>query len=671
MRKALHILMALLWFGSLSANEDSLIVYSLLEQAKQNQNVDSANYYADKAMSFAKKQNYFDGILTTAKYMGNQYAATGELEKSVTLYKDIVNQHSFDPKQLSTAYNQIGIYHVYMGHYDSTEAYFLKALKMREQLKDSVGMGASLNNLGNVTMTTGDYDKALNYFVKALTIRETINDSGGIASSTNNLGLIYYKQQKFDKAIEYYHRALAINQQQGLPDKEILILMNLGNIYDEINQLDSSVHYYQLAIPKAEQYGDVRLIAMTYGNMGVTQQKLENYGLAKSYLHRALKIRIQSEDLEGQAILYNNLGAVYNGTLQYDSAIYYFNKSLNFSEQINFKEATRDNYMGLVVAYESIGKYQEALQAHQQYANIKDSLLNEETNQQIAQINAKYETEKKEKQLAEQKIKISNQQLKVKQRNYLLMGLILVLVFIVATSYYIYKQQKLKQQRLEEENRLKDKIAEVTVQNQLHEERLRISGDLHDNIGAQLTFIISSIDNMKLAFTSVDEKLNSKLTDVANFTRTTITQLRDTIWALNKDEISFDDLKARLYNYIENAKLAQEQTEFEFKTDLTSNFLLNSIQGVSIYRVVQEAINNSIKYAAATNIVLNITETNTTLSLSIKDDGIGFNLPEIQLGNGLENMKNRAASIHALFTLNSAPDKGTEIIMQVDKKYLL
>lgn len=662
-------ILAILLFCSLllPANEDSLIVFSLLEQANATENIDSAKVYADKAMSYSKKNNYLDGVLSTAKHFGNQYAKTGELEKSIDLYLKVLSEHKFNNLQLSTAYNQIGIYHVYMGHYDSTETYFLKALKMREQLKDSIGIGASLNNLGNVSMSMGDYDKATSYFFKALKIREQINDTNGIASSTNNLGMIYYKQQKFEDAISYYHRALSINQQQGVISKEILILLNLGNIYDEIMQLDSSEYYYSIAIKQAEEFGDARFKSMAYGNMGVTQDKLKNYDSAKAYFRKALKIRVESNDLEGQAIVYNNLGAVYVATNQYDSAVYYFKKSLVFSEQIDYKECTRDNYLGLSDAYEKQGNFKASFLAHQNYEVVKDSMLNEATNKQIAALKTSYETEKKEKAIEEQKAQISLQQLKVKKRNYLILAFAILVVFIIVIGGFIYRYQKQKQFRLIEENRLKDEMTQVQLQNKLHEERLKIAGGLNENIGSQLSFIISSIDNIKHQFQITDDKLNKRLSDVGNFTKTTITQLRDTIWALNKDSISFEDLKMRLYNYLEQAKLAQDHTKFNFNAQLKSSLSLNAIQGVSIYRIVQEAINNSMKYAAATNITLEITENKNSLCLAIIDDGIGFNMAEIQLGNGLENMRNRASSIHADFKINSTPQKGTKITLEIEK----
>lgn len=651
-----------------ASSNDSLVIYKLLQHSIQTQDKDSVMLYANKAMQYAKQRKYMDGILTVAKHFGNEYAKTGDIEKSIQLYKNIVAEYHLDPTQLSAAYNQIGIYHVYLGHYDSTETYFLKALEIRKQLKDSAGIGASLNNLGNVVMTGGNYERSVAYFIEALKIREAIKDSLGIASTTNNLGLIYYKQQKFPEAIRYYHQALIINQRQNTLDKQVLLLNNLGNVYDEINQLDSSVYYYQQAIDGANKTEDARLIAISYGNMGVTQEKKGNYDLAKKYLNKALKIRIESEDLEGQAILYNNLATVFVSTTQYDSAIYYFKKSIEFSEQIDFKEATRDNYLGLSTAYEKTKQFEKAFIAHQQYTIIKDSMLNEATNKQIAEMQTKYETEKKEKKIAEQKVKIGHEQMRVKQRNYTLYGLALILIFLLILGRYIYKQQKYKQQQLIEENKLKDKLAEVTLQNELHEERLRISRDLHDNIGSQLTFIISSVDNIKFLFKTSDEKLKEKLINISDFTRTTITQLRDTIWAMNKNEITASDLEGRISNYLKEAKLAQQSIQYNLIYDLDSNVIFTSNQGINIYRIIQEAINNAIKYSAASQIDVTVNTKNHNVSFIIEDDGIGFDINSIKLGNGLENMKNRATSIGAKIEINSTKEKGTTIYFEIAKR---
>src|SRR5690606_29161309 len=146
------------------------------------------------------------------------------------------------------------------------------------------------------------------------------------------------------------------------------------------------------------------------------------------------------------------------------------------------------------------------------------------------------------------------------------------------------------------------------TQNRLQEQRLRISRDLHDNIGAQLAFIISSIDNLKYGFKITDQKLNDKLTSISDFTTETIYELRDTLWAMNKTEITFEDLQCRLSNYIDKAHVFEVKINFTFQVDKDVDIKrkFNSMEGVNIHRVIQEAIHNSIKHSNSKTIKVKV-----------------------------------------------------------------
>jgi signal transduction histidine kinase len=185
---------------------------------------------------------------------------------------------------------------------------------------------------------------------------------------------------------------------------------------------------------------------------------------------------------------------------------------------------------------------------------------------------------------------------------------------------------------------------------------------LHDNIGAQLTFIISSIDNLKYAF-KIPDKLGEKLKNISEFTSTTIYELRDTIWAMNKSEITFEDLQIRISNFIEKANIASQNVEFNFNVtnsvDKSASF--TSLKGMNIYRIIQEGLNNALKYSNASQISVNIDEEDGKMSITILDDGIGFEKDKIKFGNGLLNMQKRAADINASISIDSMPSSGTRI----------
>ena len=227
--------------------------------------------------------------------------------------------------------------------------------------------------------------------------------------------------------------------------------------------------------------------------------------------------------------------------------------------------------------------------------------------------------------------------------------------------FAIYKRNQFKRKQLQKEIDLKDALATIKTQNRLQEQRLRISRDLHDNIGSQLTFIISSIDNLKYISKDANIKLKNKLSNISSFTGDTIHQLRDTIWAMNKSEISVEDLHTRVLSFIEKAKIAVPETEFEIVCDIDKNSSFSSLVGMNIFRVIQEAINNAIKYADAKKIEIQLSKNNQNFIISIIDDGKGFDINTIDLGNGLSNMEKRMSEIDGKININSKTSKGTTI----------
>jgi len=239
-------------------------------------------------------------------------------------------------------------------------------------------------------------------------------------------------------------------------------------------------------------------------------------------------------------------------------------------------------------------------------------------------------------------------------------------------GFLFYNQQKLKNRQLQKENELKDALLKIETQNRLQEQRLRISRDLHDNIGAQLTFIISSLDNLKYGF-KLPAKLSDKLKGISEFTTTTIYELRDTIWAMNKNEITLDDLQSRISNFIDKANSASEVVNFSFIADksLPNQLTFTSVEGMNIYRIIQEAIHNALKYADATSISVQFKDVNEELEISILDKGKGFDEKTVVMGNGINNMKKRAQEIGAQLKIESKLEAGTEVkvLLPINEKY--
>lgn len=582
--------------------------------------------YLDSLAKEMEKLSLEDQISTALNIPYDKIIANTDAAE--TLYLKLTDKKAaIAPKDLAEIYGKLALVNSYLGNYDKRMEYSLKAIKIYEEIGDEVLLGNAYGGLG-YSLRTRDLDKALLYMRKAIHLLEKNQDSLGLNPTYDNYGILQE---------------------------------NVGNV-------DSAIYYYNLALNLKRNQNDSIGIPFALGHLAGAHAVKKEFEKSKVFLDEAYHIRTKRNDVYGIAETSVQYADFYYSQGKYAEAADWFRKSYEKAIENNYIHLAQYASSYLADCLEKTNQPNASIKYLKISHDLKDSLLNEKSNKAMAQLEIQYETEKKEKLLAEQEVMLTKEQLRVKQRNYTLLGLGLVLIFILVLSYYIYKQQKFKQQKLIEENRLKDELAKITLQNQLHQERTRISRDLHDNIGSQLTFIISSVDNMGYLFKTADEKLRERLTGIADFSRTTITQLRDTIWALNKDEISFDDLKSRLFNYIENAKIVKENITFNFEVSVNQKISFNAIEGVNIFRIVQEAINNSLKYSAATKIEVLLYEENGKLCLSVEDDGIGFNVEKVNLGNGLENMKNRASSINADFILDSTPDKGTKIILKMTAK---
>ena len=156
-----------------------------------------------------------------------------------------------------------------------------------------------------------------------------------------------------------------------------------------------------------------------------------------------------------------------------------------------------------------------------------------------------------------------------------------------------------------------------------------------------------------------------RLTSINFFTRNTINQLRDTVWAMNKDAIKFEDLIDRISNHISQAGQLVG-TRITFKNEIDEAIEFSALVGINVFRIMQEAINNAIKYADAELVIVEIKLIDGGYELSITDDGNGFDIDKTDQGNGIRNMMQRSAEIDGKLIIDSKVNHGTTITLFID-----
>ncbi|HEU0135890.1 MAG TPA: tetratricopeptide repeat protein [Flavobacterium sp.] len=529
------------------------------------------------------------------------------------------------------SYSNLSIIYYYQGKYSLNVDYALKAISIFEQLKDYKKLAYEYGLLG-YSMKRRNMSNAQYYMQKGKKIAESIRDTTSLLSIYNNYGVLKEMQNELDSALYFYKKGLAIkqavNDTHGIP----FSLNNIAGVYLLKKQFRDAENIYEIALAMRQKQND---------GIGIA----ENYTYAGD-LHLAKK--------------------------DYQQALKFYNQALQQAQKYNYIDLMRNSYQHIASIYELLGNDKEAFENYKKFTQYKDSLVSSETNSKIAELEVLFETNNKEKQLIENKNLLLQKEAEVRNRNNVLIMLSLVSLFITVTGLMIFRQQKLRNKQQEQEHELKTAIIHIENQNKLQEQRLSISRDLHDNIGAQLTFIISSVENLKYAFDLKNTKLENRLQSINHFTKATIIELRDTIWAMNSNEITFEDLRIRIYNFIEKAKDATQEIDFAFNiADELNEMKLSSVVGMNIYRTIQEAVNNAVKYASAAEIAIDIAVLSDQIKITISDNGAGFNIADVQSGNGLNNMNKRVGDISGIFELTSNPGKGTAISIFLDRNSLV
>ncbi len=615
------------------AKEDTLKVNLYHDVSKHFilTDIDTVPYFTQSGISLAQKLGYKKGEMMNLNVLGNYYENKTDYENALNTYD--------------------------------------KALKIAKEINSIKGFAMLYNNTGMVHIRQGKYDLALPLMFDALKAEEQLGNQKGISQSYNNIGVIYFYQQNFNRATEYFEKALAMEEKIGDPTAIKQAVNNLGAIYDYLKNYPKAIEQYQKAFQLNEAHNDKREMATNLHNIAVAYYNLGDFSKSEAYHNQSLEIREEIGDTNGIALAYFNYGELLRKNNRFHEAKAYFESGLQIAEEHDLLKVKQQIYGAFSALYEQQNDFKLANEYLYKYIEVKDAILNRENSEILAEVEAKYQTEKKEKDLLESRAVIAEKELKIRQKNATIYGTLSLAFILAVLGYLLFNQQKLKNRQLQKEAQLKEALNQIATQNQLQEQRLRISRDLHDNIGAQLTFIISTLDNIKYGFKLQNDKLGEKLQSISNFTSNTIFELRDTIWAMNKPEISFEDLNARITNFIDKARETTEKTNFSFEIseELSNKQLFSSVEGMNIYRVIQESVHNALKYAEAKNISVKIQETNEDINITIEDDGNGFDINSAQMGNGLNNLRKRAKEINSTIKIDSTPGKGTSIKLIVKK----
>jgi signal transduction histidine kinase/tetratricopeptide (TPR) repeat protein len=657
--------------------------------------------YAMQANQLAGKLNFKRGLSSSFNNIGNYYSDAGKYADAIAAYEKCLDlkKQLGDKPGIATLYANIGRVYKIKGDYQHAFRFCILALKMRKEIGVQKGIADSYNNIGNLFWAQGKLDSALVFLLPSLEIRTAINDKKGIAFSNNNVGgvyndkglydkaLVYYyasekmleeigdrasqssvtinigniyrHQKRFDRALEYFFKALSIDSSMGNKNLMASCYNKLGSVYDDLGKYPEALSYYQKSLFLKETTGEKQGIAEAMNNIGLICKYQQHYDLALDWFYKALKLKEEIGDKMGLISANNNIGSVLGRQGKYSEAYKYLRKAEMLAKETGARAFLKDNYEIFAETYAMQKDFKNAYEYNQLHARLKYELFNETNTASLLALQTAYETEKKDAEITifkqqekDSKRLLEDQKEIVQKRNYLLLSCALLILSLAAGGYYYFSRQRIQALRQKERA-----IIETE-----EKERARMAKDIHDDLG-------SGLSKIKFLTELVSEESADKESNLQAISETSnklLENMRDLIWALNPENTTLDNLIARIREY------SSDYVD-GFPIDITLHFpdSIPSLQisksaNRNLFLTLKECLQNAMKHAKATNLVVELTLDDGCFKLWIRDNGQGFDTSTIVSGNGLHNLNYRMKNIGGSFQIRSSKDNGTEICLGVD-----
>jgi two-component system NarL family sensor kinase len=540
------------------------------------------------------------------------------------------------------------------GKYE-TALSFLNMVGRRSIRADSSIYALSLQKIGNIETRRANYQNAISIYMHGLEIAEKIKSEKIISDIYNNIGSCYLEMRNYEQALNYHQKALIIREQQGWKEQIAASLQNIGNVY--LAQIKDSIAlpYFQQSLAIRRAIGDRSGEATTLNCIASVHVDMEENLEAKNLMLQALAIRKEIGEIHNQPQLYGNLADVSTMLGDNTSALKYLDSALTIAKITGSKRDIRNIYESYSYTYDEMKDAANSLKYYKMYAAYKDSIFNEKNLLQINDLQAKYESSQKENRIKLQQAEIS------KQKNRAIY-LSLSFILIVIIGALLFNRHRLKaNQVLQEEKIMQERLRIQSMIMAQEKERRHIAGELHDGLGQILSAARLNLESYSGRQASVNNNLETALSLIDN----SFTELRNISHQMMPVQLIRYGLGDAINSMVEDLN-RNKTIAFHFENN--DNFpRLDTTIEINIYRIVQEWVNNIIKYSGASEVSIQLILENNELSLMIEDNGTGFDVSMLDKGkgNGWYNINSRLNLIEGQLEIDSRLEQGTVLSVYI------
>ena len=466
--------------------------------------------------------------------------------------------------------------------------------------------------------------------------------------------------------MKYYRQSNTLSNQVNFGKGIANTLNNIGTCFFELKNTDSAIYYYNKGLEKSLEINDPGSLSTSYNNLGNTYGYNDKPNKALGYYLKCLEIDKSENDSYGMVLSLLNIGEANKEMKQYNNALDYFKQAEKICLEEDAKPLLKEVYRSISDCYQKTNQLDKAYFYLDKYSQLKDSLLNEESIQQIAEMQTRFETEKKDLEIKKQQAELLVNKADATKRKILNYILIAAALLTLLISYLFYNRYTLKQKALLNTEILKQQeLRSKAIIEAEENERRRIAQDLHDGVGQ----ILSAA---KLNLSGLQDRLH--LTDIES----------QTMFKNSMDLVddSVKEVRAVSHNMMPNALLKSGlvaavrefvnklNTGEKLKIDLEINGLNERLEQTTeaiLFRVLQEIVSNIVKHAKASHISIQLIKHDTELTVMVEDNGVGFDTKKINNfdGIGLKNIQSRIAFLKGSVNFDSAIGRGTTVVIEI------
>lgn len=498
------------------------------------------------------------------------------------------------------------------------------------------------------------YSKVLKQLVDVIQEAETQKDTLIQIQAKTGIGWVQIEMEQYREALQWLYKAKHTSADKRFYKNYGALYSNMATAYSALGNTDSAEYYINIAIKDARENDNFTFLATALSMQANIFTESKRPHLAEGPLNEVLEIRKKLHDPFYIVFDMSNLASYYASNNQPQKGIDLCKEGIALARRRGMPSQLLMIYRALAENYKVAGKMTEYGQTLENIISLKDSFNNINSSKQIAELMANNDTQKKEKQIIEQKLNLT-------RKNYWLYGSILFAMMAAVIAWQSFKnyrrKQKLEMQlALEEEKRL----SALAVTDAEEHERKRIAADLHDNLGVYAASLSSNLSYIQPA--KDDPEMINAFGELKNNSNAIISELNDTIWALKKDALLLTAISDRIKVFISRLSRSYPGINMEVEEKIETDQFFPSSQAFHLYRVVQEAVNNSLKHSRGKNILVKICSRDTW-SIVVEDNGIGLQTAGNPTGggNGLQNMRNRSQEAGWNISWTSKQGKGTSV----------